>query len=196
MKHLTILLPFSLLLSCSEPVAVEQPKPEEPTAVFNKYPTVMEMLIDAHDYSEEQGTLKMLSKKEEPLHIQVSKQIFDGDLEKEILDQTKRDIVYVAFQAFAQTDINELTITSVPLKSNGKLADKYKLITTINRETAKNILKKYVSTGNFQDLFQFDGTLWLPNKNFDNLKFNNLDAVYTDMTNKEIINHSEDNKHG
>ena len=194
MKRLIILIPLTLLFGCSddkkadietktEPVTVEQPVTEQPTAEFTKYATVVEMLKEACDFKEEDGGLKVLSKKGEPLHIQVSSPEVDGELEKNIVDGTMRNIVYVAFQSFAQTDIEELTITSVPIKfqSKNKYLDKYKLTVTINRKTATEILKKYLNTDNFQVLYYLDGTLWLPSKDFDSLKFKNLDAVFADM---------------
>lgn len=192
MKTLIIIIPLILLFGCSddkkaeietkaEPEIVEQPLTKQPTREFSKYSSVTEMLKEANDFTEEDGSLKILSKEGKPVHVQVSKIIVDGDLEKVIKEQTMRDIVYVAFQAFAQTDIEELTVTSVPMKAKGKYVDKYKMTVTINREAAKTIIKKYLQTENFQDLFYLDGTLWLPSKQFDNLKFKNLGAVYADM---------------
>jgi hypothetical protein len=192
MKYLIILLPLTLLFGCSDnkqaeteikttPVAVEQPLTEQSTEECIKYTTVTEMLKEAGDFTEEDGSLKILSKDEKPIHVQVSKIIFDGDIEKVIIEQTMRDIVYVAFQAFAQTNIDEITVTSIPMKGKDKLVGKYKMTVTINREAAKTILKKYLSTDNFQVLYYLDGTLWLPSKKFDSLKFQNLDAVFADM---------------
>jgi hypothetical protein len=196
MKYLILSLCLTLLFGCSdnkkavaeiktEQALAQQPLTENPSAEFTKYPTVLEMLKEANDFKEEMGTLKVLSKNGKPLHIQVSKPMVDGDLKKNIVEQTMRDIIYVAFQAFAQTDIDELTITSVPIKFNSKsdYINKYKLTKKVNRETVKGILKKYLNTENFQELFQPDGILWLPSKKFDSLKFQNLDAVYANLGN-------------
>lgn len=192
MKTLMITLFLTSLLSCSsekqsesetQNVKSEQKVNEQPSAEFIKYPTVVQMLNESYDFTEEEGSLKVLSKQGKPLHVQVSKPIVDGDLDKVIEEQTMRDIVYVAFQAFAQTDINELTISSVPMKGKGKYLDQYKLTLTVSRDNAVSILKKYLNTENFQTLFRLEGTIWLPSENFSVLKFKNLGAVFADLKN-------------
>lgn len=196
MKNLIFLLSLTTLISCSDDKQTETEIKTDPTTEvqqtlvessvtteFTKYPTVLQMLRESYDFTEEEGTLKILSKKDKPLHIQVSKLIFDGDLEKVIKEQTMRDIVYVAFQAFGQTDIDALTISSVPLKGKGNYVDKYKLSLTVSRDKAQNILKKYLNTEDFQILFRLEGTIWVPSENFDVLKFKNLDSVFAELKN-------------
>ena len=179
MRQILILLSFLLLISCGN-----SKKPSVETVEFKKYSSVLEALKAANDFSVENGTLKVLSKEGEPIHIQVSKPIFEGDLEDAIIQQTKRDVVYVAFQAFAETDINELTVTSIPVKDKSNYVDKYKMTVTVNRVTAKNILKKYLATESFQDLYKLEGTLYLPSARFDKLKFADLDKVFSDLSNR------------
>ena len=179
MRQILILLSFLLLISCGN-----SKKPSVETVEFKKYSSVLEALKAANDFSVENGTLKVLSKEGEPIHIQVSKPIFEGDLEDVIIQQTKRDVVYVAFQAFAETDINELTVTSIPVKDKSNYVDKYKMTVTVNRVTAKNILKKYLATESFQDLYKLEGTLYLPSARFDKLKFADLDKVFSDLSNR------------
>lgn len=193
MKILMVILFFASLLSCSsdkqsenkietQNVTIEQKAIEQESSVeFIKYPTVVQMLNESYDFTEKEGSLKVLSKKGEPLHIQVSKPMIEGDLDEVVKEQTMRDIVYVAFQAFAQTDVNELTISSVPMKSNGEYVDKYKLTSKVSRAEALSILRKYLNTEDFQTLFKLEGTIWVPSENFSVLKFKNLNAVFTDL---------------
>jgi len=151
-----------------------------------KFATLKEMLEDSGDFNEEVGTLKYLSLDENKLHIQVSKPILENDLESVKNEIVKRDIVYVAFQTFAQTDINELTITSIPDSSDNpkKYFEKYKQTVKIDREKAKIILKKYLESEDFSILYEEQNEMWLPSKNFSVLKFEKLNEVYSEMTEK------------
>ncbi|WP_163401316.1 hypothetical protein [Flavobacterium fluviatile] len=154
-----------------------------------KYKTIKEMFEASYDFSEEVGTLKFISLEESKLHVQVSKPIFEGDLKNIIEEQVKRDIVYVAFQTFAQTDINALTITSVPNSNDNpkKYFDNYKKTVSVNRERALLILKKYLDTDNFSILYENQNGLWVPSKLFSVLKFEKLNEVFTDLISNENI---------
>lgn len=160
---------------------------EKKVIEFPKYDTVIEMLKSANDYKEEQGCLSLLSKKGETPHIQVSNWVFEGDGKDLMTEQVKRDIIYVSFQAFAETEINKIKVTSIPLKmkdfkNREGYLKKYKKTKSINREKAKSILEKYLNTQNFQDLYELkDGEIWLPNKNFSKLKFQELNKVFADL---------------
>lgn len=143
---------------------------------FPHFATVIEMLNAANDYAGH--NLEIISEK--PLSIRVSKDFIKGDVEEIMVEQTKRDIIYVAFQAFAETDIDEITITSIPILRidfnpnkpyDGKLLNNLKQTKTITRQTALKILEKYIKTKTFQDLYQLDGTMYLPNDKFNLLKF-------------------------
>jgi len=151
-----------------------------------KFTTLKEMLEDSGDFNEEVGTLKFISLDENKLHVQVSKPILENDLESVKNEIVKRDIVYVAFQTFAQTDINELTITSIPDSNDNpkKYFEKYKQTVKIDREQAKVILKKYLNSEDFSILYEEQNGMWLPSKNFSVLKFEKLNEVYTEISKK------------
>lgn len=152
---------------------------------FPKYKTIKEMFEASYDFSEEVGTLKFISLEKSKLHVQVSKPIFESDLKNIIEEQVKRDIVYVAFQTFAQTEINLLTITSVPNSNDNpkKYFDNYKKTVKVNREKALIILKKYLDTDNFSILYENQNVLWVPSKQFSILKFEKLNEVYSMIEN-------------
>lgn len=176
----------------SDSVPVENLEPSnniENNNSLPKYKTIKEMFEASYDFSEEVGTLKFISLEESKLHVQVSKPIFEGDLKNIIEEQVKRDIVYVAFQTFAQTDINALTITSVPNSNDNpkKYFDNYKKTVKVNRERALLILKKYLDTDNFSILYENQNGLWVPSKQFSILKFERLNEVFTDLISNENI---------
>ncbi len=141
------------------------------------------MLSYASDFYEENGSLKFISEASNNLHIQVSKPVFQNDLEKNKKETVKGDIIYVAFQTFAQTDISELTITAVPLdqENNKKYFEEYKKTLKINRSRANSILKKYLNSDDFSILYTEDDGIWLPNPNFSKLKFEKLEEVFSDL---------------
>lgn len=155
---------------------------------FPKYKTVMDMLRDAQDFKGE--CLKKISKKGEPLHIRVSTEFLTQESIANMKEQVKRDIVYVVFQSFAETSINKITVTSIPIvrKSfnpnvayDGKLKENLKQTVTVTRGKALEILKKYLQTSSFQDLYQLKGTLYLPNAKFNRLQFSELNNVFRDL---------------
>lgn len=151
-----------------------------------KSKTIKEMFEASYDFSEEAGTLKFISLEESKLHVQVSKPIFEGDLKHLIEEQVKRDIVYVAFKSFAQTEITSLTITSVPNSNdNPKMYfDNYRKTVKVSREKALLILKKYLDTDNFFILYENQNAIWVPSKEFSFLKFKKLDEVFNDLISK------------
>lgn len=155
---------------------------------FPNYSTVIGMLEASGDFKDH--CLQKLSKDGEPLHIRVSNEFLKGESISNMKEQTKRDIIYVAFQAFAETNIEKITVTSIPiirssfnpnLAYDGKLQESLKQAMTITRTKAKKILKKYLHTSSFKDLYQLNGTLYVPNAKFDRLQFGELKNVYSDL---------------
>ncbi len=148
-----------------------------------QYPTIKKMLEEAGDFYVENGSLKFISEEKPNIHVQVSKPISKNDLENVKQEIVKRDIIYVAFQAFAQTNINELTITSLPsdLENRKKYYEEYKQTAKIDRTQAKSILKEYLNTDDFSVLYINENGIWLPNEKFDKLKFEKLEEVYNKL---------------
>lgn len=181
-KTLLLFLSITLLIGCKS--ETKSNKKTEMEQTLPQFGSVREMLANAYDYYEENGSLKFISEDKANLHVQVSKPILEADLENVKEEIVKRDIVYVAFQTFAQTDIDKLTITAIPndMQNPEKYYEKYKKTVTIDRTKAKSILKKYLDSEDFSILYEMDRTLWLPNENFSKLKFEELDQVYTDLS--------------
>ncbi|MCO6501092.1 MAG: hypothetical protein J5I47_12060 [Vicingus serpentipes] len=195
MKRIILIqISAAILLGCNsenkptEDTSIENNKTEnivqESEETLPQFSSVREMFADASDFYEENGSLKFISEDTSNLHVQVSKPILESDIESVKEEIVKRDIIYVAFQTFAQTDLNKLTITAIPndMENPKKYYDRYKKAVTVDRERAKTILKKYLGSEDFEILYKKDGTLWLPNENFSKLKFENLNAVYSDLS--------------
>lgn len=149
---------------------------------LKQYSDVFTMIEGTGEYYKENGTFKLISP--QPLHIQLSKPAYDEDLEEVVREQVKRDIVYVGFRTFAQTNIDEIKITSFPLKmdNNGRkdfdYIQKYKLSATLTRIKAKAILKKYYGHTDFSKLFgeEVSGTYMpeIPNMEIKRMLFNEM----------------------
>ena len=183
-RVLILLLSITMLIGCKSEKKSDKNQTAEKGQTLTQFKSVREMLADASDYYEENGSLKFISEDKSNLHIQVSKPILEADLENVKEEIVKRDIIYVTFQTFAQTDIDRLTITAVPndMENHEKYYKKYQKTITVDRENAKSVLKKYLDSEDFSILYKLDGTLWLPNENFSKLKFEKLEQVYTDLS--------------
>lgn len=189
----TLLVAFlSTIISCSSDKKVEvEPISENKDLLtqkispseLKKYNSVKEMLEDAHDFTIEEGTLKFINSDENNLHLQVSKYTVKGESDDIINQTVKRDIVYVAFQAFAQTSTNKITITSVPIDYNVKTKyyNQYKKTITITRQKADQIMQQEFGNTDYSILFDKLNTMQIPSKNFDKLKFENLDKIYSEL---------------
>lgn len=159
-----------------------QPRKINPSEL-KKYTSVKAMLEDAHDFTLEQGTLKFINSDENNLHIQVSKPIIEGDFENVISSTVKRDIVYVAFQTFAKTSTNKITITSVPIDINNqaKYYNEYQKTVTVTKEKANQIMQNEFGSVDYSILFADLNGIQIPSNHFDKLKFENLDRIYSEL---------------
>jgi hypothetical protein len=159
-------------------------------AAFPKYTSIVDMLKASSDFKE--NCIEDLSKNNNT-HVRVSSEFLNTEDKKTITDQVKRDLVYVIFQTFAQTDLDNVTITSIPIlkasfnpnsKDQGELENTYGVTATATRVKAIGILKKHLNISSFKELYTLDETVYLPNEKFERLKFGKLDEVFKDFTNK------------
>lgn len=181
-KKMTILLFATTIMNC-------KPEPKsKPNSIVAKplttYSSVREMLDDSGDFYEENDSLKFISVESQNFHIQVSKPISKNDLEKVKQETVIRNIVYVTFQTFAQTNTDKIIITSIPSDLENKYYHKYKETLSITRTQAKSTLKKFLNTDDFSTLFTYENGIWLPNRNFEKLKFEKLQEVYKELSKK------------
>lgn len=192
MKKIFLIIVSCFLINCGSNKKAEVITDENQTITTQtinpseliKYKSVKEMLEAANDFTIEQGTLKFINNDENNLHIQISKPIMKNDSDKIIDEIIKRDIVYIAFQAFAQTSINKITIISIPidLEDNKKYYDNYKQTVTITRDKADQIMQKEFGSVDYSILFINSGGIQVPSENFDKLKYEKLNHIYTDLS--------------
>lgn len=160
---------------------------------FPKFSTIKELLEDAGDYKEYNGTLKFKGKN----NIQVSTRFIEAELKQmdNIKKQVNHDIIYTAFQIFAETDINEVTITSVPIilkdfadKATAKnYFNTLKKTVTINRLSAIAIMEKYLNTNSFNCLLEPNESngiyMYLPSDKFSTLIYHNQNEIVSYLQN-------------
>jgi hypothetical protein len=161
---------------------IRQPLKEVTKEPLKQYPDILTLIEATGDYDKQNGTFKLLAQK--PLHIQLAKPTYNGDLEEKIRQQVMRDIVYVGFRTFAQTNVDEIKITSMPIKwDNPKhkgfdYLQEFKQTATLRRSKAESILEKYYGHADFSKLFgeMVDGTYQpeIPNMHLKRMMFNDL----------------------
>lgn len=153
---------------------------------FIIYDNISDMINAAHDY--EDDCFEILSN--DPLHIRISSLSSKEEQPKNIKDIVKNDIVYIAFQTFAKTNLNDVTITSIPMivesynpesLNNGKLDYAYKQTKIISRDNALTILKQYTDCDDFRQLYTKDEYFYFPNSEFDKLTGKHLYAVFSEL---------------
>jgi len=184
----------TIYISCNEETHTEtntetKKIKTEKKITFPKYSSVLEMLEAANDYKDE--CLEVISKEGKPVHVRISSEHLNNEPKKELTEQVKRDIIHVIFQAFAQTEIEKITVTSIPItrsnfnpnnKYDGKQKKSLKQTVTVNRKKATDILNKYLQTTSFQDLYKlYDGVLYIPNAKFEILMYSEFESVFNDL---------------
>jgi hypothetical protein len=151
-----------------------------------KFEDIKEMFAWSSDFSEDNGTLKFISLKKTDLRVQVSKPVIQEDSDENKNDIVKRDIVYVVFQVFALTNLEKVTVTAVPYKFGQpkKYINKYKKTVTVTRKKAKSILDNYLWSKDFSILYEKNGEIWVPSKEFSRLKFDRLNDIFGEISKK------------
>ena len=154
----------------------------------SKFASVGEMVEEFSDYSSSNGTYKNLSSK--PLHIQLSPIVVPGDYSGVIEEIIKRTIIYGVYRSFIHTDINQITVTAIPMEISFKGGEPrylkgYERSITINRDKAEKLIEKYLKVSELSQLVttvNISGTsisdIWT--KNFDRINYN--DQGYPGIT--------------
>lgn len=147
---------------------------------ISTFPDVKSMIDDFNDYSTSNGTFVVLTSK--PLHIQLSPQVVKGDLPEVIKEQVNRALMYGIYRSFIHTQINDITVTAVPIEINFRnkksiLLSKYKKTISITRSEALSLVKKYINVASFSELVADTkiGTIVIHNqwtKDFNRIYYN------------------------
>jgi hypothetical protein len=158
------------------------------------YPSISAMIDSSGDYASDNGTFQIIS--ENPLHIRISRISMPEVSLDQLKYEAKEGIVYIAYTAFASTDIEEITITAVPKMydaANNKdlgFNKQASYTATINRDIAQKVMQKIAGVNKFDDLLGEDvgnGVYFpdSPNDAFEKLKSEkNIDEVLSMLTNK------------
>lgn len=205
MKSITILLLIVLSLGCTNnqkndkenkeeqkntKIEKEVEKTKKEKKELKKYSTVGLMLKEEGEYSEDDGTLKIIKNDENFAKIQIAFKVFEGDQTKIIKEMGMREIVYVTFQSFAKTNVNEVTVISIPLKmkdndtKDGYL-NNYKKTISVKRKKAKELLK-YSDANSFDELyklkkFENGSSAYILSEKFNELQYEYLKKVYNNL---------------
>jgi|GEM_PF-431676 len=79
-----------------------------------KFATVTEMIEDKADFSEENGTFKVISN--EPLHIQLATEVVANDLEEVKLAEVQRVALYGVYRTLIHTDAPSVHVSALPME--------------------------------------------------------------------------------
>lgn len=80
---------------------------------ITRFANVSEMIEDFGDYSESNGTYRLVSS--EPLHIHLSPAVFKGDSETAVRSELKRSVIYGIYKTLAHTDAAHVRVSSTPI---------------------------------------------------------------------------------
>ncbi|WPQ63540.1 hypothetical protein SIO70_01505 [Chitinophaga sancti] len=128
------------------------------TKKHKHYASVIEMIEESGDFTQENGSMKVISKS--PLHIQISSAAGNIDDLEQMKRNAMQELIYIAYASFTMTDIPQITITTVPYDA-AQFIDHQKMVfqkaasttITISREKARRVMQARLSTSNFDDMF-------------------------------------------
>lgn len=116
-----------------------------------KFPSVTDMIQQLNDFSTDNGTFKVISKK--PLHIQLSPEVLPNDLKSVISEQTERAAIYGIYRSFIHTDVDKITVTAIPkIYSKDDYVSADKVTITKTRAQALNDIQKFIPVTGFSEL--------------------------------------------
>jgi hypothetical protein len=142
---------------------------------FDNLPAMVE---DFGDFSDENGTFKLLST--QPLHVQFSPQIVPGDLAENVRYAVQRAALYGVYRTFVHTSAESVRVTATPIELDIKNGTSKKLKgplveVTVTRAQALSAVKKLIQVNNFAELVKPEqmGTMQLDNwtKGFESLYY-------------------------
>lgn len=122
----------------------------------SQFSSVDIMVEEFNDYSSIDGTFKVIS--QEPLHIQFSPQIVEGDYPDVIREMVDRSLVYGIYRTFIHTSVEEITVTSLPKEViNSKTWEtrdvtEYQKTIRKSRKDALDLVNKHLGVTSFADL--------------------------------------------
>lgn len=122
------------------------------------YSSVQDMIEDFGDYSLERGTFKVLSKGKSP-HIQLSPKVYATDPTSMINEMVNKAAIYGIYRAFIHTDIDSITVTSVPV-ANKQLLDSQGITLTVNKNDIQNVANALFGVSQLSELVNQQTNVW------------------------------------
>lgn len=157
----TLSLAVLVLGGCGEteaPTVVEASAAEAPATgplKPTKFATVTEMIDDKADFSEENGTFKVLSS--EPLHIQLAAQVVANDLDEVKLAEVRRVALYGVYRTLIHTDAPSVHVSALPMEVtfnpySARYLDAPKVEINVTRDDALQAVAGLIDVSSLEDL--------------------------------------------
>ncbi|MDU9408243.1 hypothetical protein RTH74_11600 [Pseudomonas sp. zfem001] len=120
-----------------------------------KFATVTEMIDDKADFSEENGTFKVIST--EPLHIQLATQVVANDLDEVKLAEVRRVALYGVYRTLIHTDAPSVHVSALPMEVtlnpySARYIDGQKVEIAVTRDEALRAVAGLIEVETLEDL--------------------------------------------
>ena len=149
-----------VLTSCGQDdsgsLAKEKPVESNIDKGVSKFQDVVSLIEDFGDYSADAGTFKVISL--EPLHIQVSPQVFPGDNTEVIKSLINRAVIYGVYRSYVHTPVEKITVTAIPAevvdlqKREYKFLSQHEKTLSMTRQDAFHSIQKLIEVNSMEDL--------------------------------------------
>lgn len=120
-----------------------------------KFATVTEMIDDKGDFSDENGTFKVISN--EPLHIQLATEVVANDLDEVKLAEVRRVALYGVYRTLIHTDAPSVRVSALPMELTlnpytARYLDSPKVEIAVTRDEALQAVAGLIEVDAFEDL--------------------------------------------
>lgn len=113
------------------------------------YNSIPEMIEAMNDYSESNGTFKMIGK----VHLQLSPLVVENDFPSVIDEQVKRSLIYGIYRTFIHTDFKKITVTIIPKDTfSKKYFEQYKQTISIDKKKVEKIAMQLFGVDNLKQM--------------------------------------------
>lgn len=116
------------------------------------------MIEDFGDYNLERGTFKVLSEGKSP-HIQLSPEVYASDPAYMVNEMVNKSAIYGIYRTFIHTDINLITVTSVPI-ANKQLLESQGITLTVNKNDVQSVANSLFGVSQLSELVNQQTNVW------------------------------------
>ena len=179
-----LLISFVFLCSCAEDDETQATVPISSRAAFPTSPSATSCMADDDKYQLHNGTLLIISEGAIP-HIQVSNLVLDEMDNLDVVSEVKRNIVYAAFKILSKTNIENLKVTSVPLRmtddnTSVEYLREFEKTFTIHRKTGSKVIQQFYDQSTYRAIYSYSEEVdkWELNQRFRELQYEFLNESY------------------